>query len=364
MSAETDKAAGRNTLLILLSAAIVLSLYINLGKVLFGSRYFTLLADGAVGLLGGWVILTHLLSGKRFRPIELLTLGFMLLGLAMILHPNVPTWLAGVEGYRSLMFQMLGLLIGLRAVRDSKDFFLLIKVVAIAAFPILLYGIKQFFVLSSFDYALIASNTAGLDTWQLFGKVRSFGLFNGPFHLGLCSGVVFWLAIGLWLKGKREGWLAVAVIAVLACVASLTRSSVVALIGSIPLVLFFVYRRYRFKVAVVTISAAAVVAIGSFVLRSQWEELGRMMDSISSVESIAEDSRLTTRFEGYRRAAGVVVEHPMGIGMGAAGDAMSRYFEPYGKIHVTSHNMFLWVLLETGVLGLVLFLSVWYYLIR
>jgi O-antigen ligase len=43
---------------------------------------------------------------------------------------------------------------------------------------------------------------------------------------------------------------------------------------------------------------------------------------------------------------------------------MGRYFEPYGKMHVTSHNMFLWVLLETGIVGLVLFLSVGYQIIK
>jgi len=354
----------RNVLLILLSAALVLSLYINLGKVLLGSRYFTLLADAAVGALGGWVILSHLLSGKRFQMIELFAAAFMILGLLLILHPNVPTYLAGIEGYRSLMFQMVGLFVGLRAVRERTDFFFLLKVVSIAALPILLYAIKQFFVLSSLDYALIASNTAGLDTWQLFGKVRAFGLFNGPFHLGLCGGIVFWLAVALWLEGKRKGWLVVALVAALACVASLTRSSLIALIGSIPIVLFIVYRRFRFKVAVTTIAVAAIIGVSSFFLRTEWEELGRLMDSISSLESISEDSRLTTRFEGYQRAASVVIEHPLGIGMGAAGDAMAHYFEPYGKIHVTSHNLFLWVLLETGILGLALFLFVAYYLIK
>lgn len=361
---ETEPTSRKNVLLILLAAALVLSLYINLGKVLLGSRYFALLADAAVGALGGWVILSHLLSGKRFQMLELFAAAFLILGLILILHPNVPTYLAGIEGYRSLMFQMIGLFIGLRAVRERADFFFLLRVVAIAAFPILLYGIKQFFVLSSFDYALIASNTAGLDTWQLFGKVRAFGLFNGPFHLGLCGGIVFWLAVGLWLEGKRKGWLVVALVAALACVASLTRSSLIALVGSIPIVLFAVYRRFRFKVAVITIAVAVVIGVSSFVLRTEWEELDRLMDSISSLESIAEDSRLTTRFEGYQRAANVVMEHPLGIGMGAAGDAMSRYFEPYGKIHITSHNLFLWVLLETGIPGLVLFLFVAYYLVR
>lgn len=361
---EVKSVCSKNLLLILVSAALVLSLYINLGKVIFGSRYFTLLVDAVVALLGGWVILSHLLSGKRFLMIEICAAAFMFLGLVLILHPNVPTWLAGIEGYRSLMFQMTGLFIGLRVVQKRSDFFLLLGVISIAAFPILLYGIKQFFVLSSLDYALIASNTAGLDTWQLFGKVRAFGLFNGPFHLGLCAGIVFWLAMGLWLNGRKKGWLVIAAVAALACTASMTRSSLIALVGSIPLVLFLVYRRFRLKVAVTSIAVAAVVIISSFVFRAQWEELGRLTDSISSLESIAEDSRLTTRFEGYERAAEVVMKHPLGIGMGAAGDAMSHYFEPYGKTHVTSHNMFLWVLLETGIPGLALFLFVAYYLVK
>jgi len=363
-SSDSRIAARRDPLLILLTAAIVLALYINVGKVLFGSRYVTLLADAVVGGIGAWVLFTSLLAGKRFLAIELFTAGFMILGMLLILHPNVPSVVVGIEGYRSLMFQMTGLFIGIRVVRSKDDFYFLLKVVVIAATPILLYGIKQFFYLSDFDYALIASNTAALDTWQLFGKVRSFGLFNGPFHLGLCSGIIFWLSIGLWLRVRHKGWLIVAVITALACIASFTRSSLVALLGSIPIVLFIVYRKFRVRVAITTIALAVVVVLSSLFLRSEWEQLGRLMDSIASLESIAEDSRLTNRFEGYQRAVDLAVKHPLGLGMGAAGDAMAQHFEPYGKIHITSHNLFLWVLLETGVLGLVLFLIIAYYLTR
>ena len=364
LGTEERTAFQRNPLLILLSAAIVLALYINLGKVLFGSRYFTLLADAFVGGLGAWVLFTRLLSGKTFLAIELFTAGFMILGMLLILHPNVPSVVVGIEGYRSLMFQMIALFIGIRVVRSREDFFYLLKVITVAAVPIFLYGIKQFFYLSSFDYALIASNTAALDTWQLFGKVRSFGLFNGPFHLGLCAGIVFWLSAGVWVESRKKAWLLAALIAVLACIASLTRSSLIALIGSIPIVLYVVYRRFRMRVVIVTLALTAIIGISSVVLGSEWEQLGRLMDSISSLESIAEDSRLGTRFEGYQRSAGLVLEHPLGLGMGAAADAMAQHFEPHGKIHITSHNLFLWVVLETGLLGLVLFLFIAFYLVR
>jgi O-antigen ligase len=54
----------------------------------------------------------------------------------------------------------------------------------------------------------------------------------------------------------------------------------------------------------------------------------------------------------------VLKEHPLGTGMGSSGDAMESYFEPYGAIHVTSHNLLLRVALETGFPGLILFLLI------
>ncbi|MCP4685025.1 MAG: O-antigen ligase family protein [bacterium] len=347
-----------NRLLLYMAGLLVLALYINIGKVVTGSRYVTLIADAALFALAARVIVARLLNGRWMTALELLTAGFIVLGVIQIFNPNVPTIMAGIEGFRRLVFQMLGVFIGIAVVRNRDDLIFLYKVVAVASVPILLYAIKQFFFVSDFDTALIASNTADIGSWKIFGKLRAFGIFNGPFHLGLFAGFSFWLGLGLFVETRRKIALLLAGVALAAGLATLTRGSVIAILASCPVVLFYVFNRYRVRVAVIAVAAIVVASSSVALLRSSFEELDLFMESFSSLENVSEDNRLMTRFEGYERGLSVLKSHPLGTGMGSSGDAMKSYFEPYGAIHVTSHNLLLRIALETGFPGLVLFLFI------
>jgi O-antigen ligase len=233
-----------------------------------------------------------------------------------------------------------------------------VRLIAITSLPILVYAVRQFFVLSEVDYAIIESNTAAMNTWMLFGKVRAFGIFNGPFHLGLYSGIVFWIALGLYVETKRNFYIAVAAAAVLACLASLTRSSIIALSASFPIVLFYTFRRHWVRAIWITILAGLIAFVSIQVLRNKYEELDLLYETVLSFRRMAEDTRLVSRYEGYERSFAAVKSNPFGLGMGSAADAMEYYFEPHNKIHITSHNLFLRIVLETGWLGLLLFLAI------
>ncbi len=347
-----------NRLLLGLAAILVLALYINIGKIVTGTRFITLLADAAVFVLAARVIVARMLNGRWLTAIELLTSAFLILGVIQLFNPNVPTLLAGIEGFRRLMFQMLGLFIGISIIRNRDDLIFLYKVLAVASVPILLYAVKQFFFVSDFDMAMIASNTADIGSWKIFGKLRAFGIFNGPFHLGLFAGFMFWIGVGLFVETRRKLALLLAAAALAAGLASLTRGSIIAILASFPLVLLYVFNRYRSRVAVIAAVAIAIIAGSVVLLRSSFEEVDLFMESFSSIERVTEDNRLMTRFEGYERGLSVLKAHPLGTGMGSSGDAMESYFQPYGAIHVTSHNLLLRVALETGFPGLVLFLLI------
>ena len=345
-----------NRLLFWLAVVLVLALYINIGKVVTGNRYVMLLADAAVLALAARVVVAHLLNGRRMTVLELLTAGFIVLGAIQIFNPNVPTLMAGIEGSRRLIFQMLGVFIGIALVRNRDDLLFLYKVLAVASVPILLYAAKQFLFISDFDRALIDTNTASIVSWSIYGKVRAFGIFNGPFHLGLFAGFMFWIGVGLFIETRRKLALLLSAVAFAACLASLTRGSIIAILASFPVVMFFVFKRYRIRVAAIVVVVAVLGAASVALLRSNSEELDRAMESFASLENMLDDHRLMVRFEGYERALSVLSTHPLGTGMGSSGDAMESHFHPYGAIHVTSHNLLLRIALETGIPGLLLFL--------
>ncbi len=358
VTSQSSAPQHANWLLVIFSTLLVLALYINLAKVILGSRYFVLLADAAVLALSLWVVVARVLGTRPFTWVETLTSFLLMAGLLQLFNPNVPSFVAGAEGYRRIMFQMLAVFIGVAAVRKRGDVVFLGKVLAVASVPILLYSIKQFFSMSNLDYAIMESNTAAFDTWRIFGKVRAFAIFNGPFHLGIFSGFIFWIATAIYLETKKKLLIALALVAVLACLASLTRSSIIALFVSFPIALCYAYRRYRMRVIWATALVVAGTLLTAHFLRTNYKELDFLMESISSLQSIREDSRLGTRFEQYDEAFSTLKSHPFGTGMGSAGDAMEHYFEPYSRIHITSHNLFLRVALETGWLGLLLFLGI------
>ncbi len=342
----------------LLGLILAVSLYINVTKVTLGSRYYILILDAAVLGLALKTVVCGAMRDRALTKVEVLAGLFILMGLVQLFNPNVPSLVAGLEGFRRLVYQMLALFIGVGIVRNRGDVILVGKLVVVASVPILLYGVKQFYHLSELDYAIIESNTAALDTWLLFGKVRAFGTFNGPFHLGLFSGIAFWIAVALYLETGWKGYVPVAAVAVLACLASLTRSSVVALFLSFPLVLFYVFRRRWVRVAWLTVLSGILASAFVFAMRSRYEEIDLFYDTILNFQRFAQDNRLNSRYEGYERGVAVAGSNPLGLGMGSSADAMEHYFQPENKVHITSHNLLLRVVLETGWLGLALFLGI------
>ncbi len=333
-------------------------LYVNITKVVAGTKLFLFTTDLAVAGICA-VACLHWLSGRnRTGAVELLVLAFGLVGAIELFHPNVPSMAVGLESYRRLVFQMLGLIVGLLAVRDRRDIQFLWKVLAICSVPILLYAIKQFFVISDFDRAMIENTAANMDTWQLFGKIRSFGLFSGPFHLGLFAGIIFWIAVALRSQSGKWYYSALATLAVTAAIASLTRSSVIALVGSVPVVLFLVMRGARLRVAAVTLTSVVVLLATFYLLRSSSDSFASIVEGYSVLESLQEDGRLQGRFEDYRHGARMFAEYPLGAGMGSASDAMGSQFSSANKQHLTSHNLLLWVGIETGAVGLLLFVGI------
>jgi O-antigen ligase len=221
----------------------------------------------------------------------------------------------------------------------------------------LLYAVKQFFVISDFDQAMIDSTAADIDTWKLLGKIRAFGLFSGPFHLGIFAAIIFWIAVAMRMQTRQRRYTILATIAVAACIASLTRASLVALIVSIPVVLFLIMRHERKKVLLTTAVVLAVAISGFHIAKATSSTVASVVEGYSVLESLQDDGRLQGRFDDYTHAIRMFSDNPLGAGMGSASDALGSHFTASGGEHLTSHNLLLWVGIETGIIGLLLFLG-------
>lgn len=357
VSKQSDYTVARfDPLFIALCVLIVLSLYINLFKVVVGTRYVLLLTDViALGLVGA-AVLRRLMHLTEMKWMELSVAFLVFMGLIGVAYPNVPDVATGAEGFRRVYLHMPALLVGVTTLRSRRQLLLLGQVVLVASIPIMLYGIKQFFWISGFDERFMAAHAADVSTGHIFGKVRAFSIFSGPFHLGIFTGFVFWIALAFYTETRRKWYLAALSLAVLACLATLTRSGLLAIVGSTPIVLLYVFKKSRLKTAIV-LASFMLLGVGAFFgLRAGFENIDNLATSISDLETITEDSRLQTRYDGYSEAMMTLRTNLFGLGTGSAADAMGDRFEPANSTHITSHNILLRVAIELGWVGLSIFI--------
>src|SRR3989442_9069398 len=153
------------TYLALLSLAFLAALYSTGLKYLLHNRYALLLPDIA------FTSLLLLLAGREVldrRPIRRDNVPFLIsicaylgIGVLQIANPNVPSFLAGLEGFRKTCLYISPALIGLYLGWSPRTATRFIRILAIAAVPLCLYGIKQVFSPSAFDLQIPEQNTAG-----------------------------------------------------------------------------------------------------------------------------------------------------------------------------------------------------------
>lgn len=347
-----------------LTILVAFAIYGNLLRLSAGSRYILLFGDCGLALLAGYLVAARLLAGKFPLLVEALVACLMSIGLLAILHPNIPNLTVGLEGFRQTLFQMLAVFVGTALLNTRTRLIGFLKTVSILSIPVLLWAIRQFFIISPIDFAIIDSNTAGLATWQIFGKYRAFGFFSGPFHMGLFAGFIFWIGLAFYGESRRKEWLALALVSAMACLATLTRSSLMALFAGVPLVMIYIFGEYRFRIIVISTALLTILLSSVFLIATNVDPVDSLVQSVSSLEEMSDDSRFEGRLDGYREGIRCVYENPFGIGMGSAADAIGYQFEGTGHKHITSHNILLRMALETGWIGLCLFLAILWQLVR
>ena len=83
----------------------------------------------------------------------------------------------------------------------------------------------------------------------------------------------------------------------------------------------------------------------------------------NSLFNIGEDTRFTGRITRWMLAINFIKKHLLiGYGVGAAADTMEMYH--ISKVFVTSHNMFLKIWMELGLLGLFFYISVFFNVLK
>ena len=356
----------------ILRVYIFIVLYSSLLKLVLG-RWGTIVSDIATVCVLIMSLKNHGKYGirlnKTIRNIFILVVIVQLLSIAEIFNPNIQNTLYSVIEYRKSYFQVLSLLAAYWIYKKSNDDMLgTFQYIGNISAPIIFYGIKQYFLWGDIDSKLVDMTDANFYTMYYGGHMRSVSIFSGPFHYGMFCAFMFAIYVFLFsecrIKSHRRLYLVLAIFSVAGSVCSITRTSLVCIIICLG-IWFLLYLQkkkntsavvVKFLTAITLIMIATVIVTGVVGLpfANNDSSLGRML---SSLGNLGEDNRFMSRTSTWTEGIQYVIKSPIfGYGMGAAADTMSSY--NISNIYLTSHSMYIKMFMEIGVIGGIIYLSI------
>lgn len=343
-----------NTAFILTS----LLLYVNVLKPFGGYKIISSGLDAFVAIM---IIKFLVFRGlKKTNALWLfLVTGFLFLSFLEMFNPNIPSLAAGLQGLRKTSFAFMLFYVGVLSFKDTKEVRKFLARITLASIPLLLYGIKQYLFISEFDKLFLYSNDADIWTGTLFGKTRATSVFAGSFHFGMFGAIVAVTSLYLMDTAKKKGhklfYFASIIIAMAGCYTSLTRTNLIALVAGV-LVYMIMKMRVRNIMILLPLVAVSMWGIVSYVISNTQQLLysnNELLRMIGTIANISNDTRFLGRTHGWETVLLLMKEQPiLAYGTGSAGDTLQNVYD--FQYHVTSHNFFLKILMETGYIGLLL----------
>ncbi len=197
---------------------------------------------------------------------------------------------------------------------------------------------------------------------------RSAGPIGDPNFYGLILAAIVPLAL-MRLRDERQGLLRLAAgLSVLLLVAGLvltySRGDILTL--GVALLAFAVLTRVRVRHMAIALAVAVPIAV-TFVPGSYWQRLSYLTATLSQSPGAVSDASLNKRAAAGEVALAIFGDHPF-LGVGA--DNYSAVYFPYARqLNVPdaasySHDIYLQVAAETGLLGLVPYLAALFLALR
>jgi len=347
----------RNAQAWILPILITLASFNGLIKAVSGVRYFPLVIDAAlISLLLGNLATRMIRDHLRIGILDVLAAIFILIAILEIFHPNIPSFQAGLEGFRKFAFMIIGFFVGryLVTIDSLKG---LIRSLIMGSFIISLYGIKQYILPSAMDYRLIELSTASPITYLMGGHIRAFSTLAGPFHLGIYLVCTLLLLLSICqCYPNRCLWVAVLSTPMLvALIMTVTKSNWAGLLAG-GLTLILLTSKQPFKTAwrlfyfglVILIAGSSLLWISAAIPGLQTVYAG-----LQALRNPLDAPTFKLRLDLWNeRVIPLVLDSPwFGYGTGSAGEGLAFLFENTSSVFISAHSLYLKILMEMGLLG-------------
>ncbi len=352
----------RNTAVVVMLVLLPLTAIL---KAFTGIRFAPLVFD--LGLLLACVL--HLgeglLRGKlRMGAADLLLLFLWGLALLQMFNPNVPSMQAGIEGFRKFIFMSIAFYIS-RHLFHMPDFRQFSKGMILFSIPVTLYGIKQFLVMWPIDYRMIELSTSSPITFLMGGWIRPFSTMSGPFQLGLYLVVMLPLLLVLLTRAKPRPWLRISLFLLLGLqIALLIMTRTKGnwggfLVGVIVLVLLQSHNPLRAALRLAGLTVIGGMVLGLLLTVASGGTLAVLNDAITAVTNPLEAPTFVFRMQLWTEEIIPALREQwlLGYGTSSAGEGLQNLYEGTASQFFYSHNLYIKVLLEMGLIGFLAFLT-------
>jgi putative inorganic carbon (HCO3(-)) transporter len=345
--------------------------------------FFILLIPGLIaGLFSRFAALLVYIGFAMFRPQEWVFTDITWLRLSLVsgLILVVPSLLTGVFpnlthpiSIGSVLFLVSALVGQFNAVRPDigwhwLDYMARLILVCLLAVTILNTRKRLLIAVGVFATALglhaskvgvMILLTGGFRLLEGFGG--SFG-DNNEYALGVIMVLPFLVATaqnfdairGQWPSGLRWAWWASVPLSILTIIATYSRGGAVALVAAA--LVFLALQRRKF-IGILLLGALAILAV-TFA-----DSLPGYRDRLETVQTDTEESSAMGRLHYWRTALAISKDYPLGIGLRNFEQMYDQYDSSGGAHghHRAVHNSHLQVLVELGVPGLLVWISLFGY---
>ena len=327
-------------------------------KAFTGVRYGPIMLDLALlCVLTG--LYAHLLVPRRkfyISGMELAVIAFMILAALHVFNPLGPPLKVALAGYRILAWQLVGFLIA-RKLRLTRV--LIRKVVVmllITASVVALYGIKQSFFYTQYDNQIVLSTSGASSSYTSLGHRRAFSTMSSPAHLGyfMCAAILLAASI-LSLRRYRTILSFSLLLMSFALLLTIIRTAWIGVLcGLVLLGLLRAAETKRIfpalRYATLTILSFLLIL---FCLTSYFPD-SAITKRLFSIAAPTEQRHFKMRVDSwYETIIPAIIANPFGYGTGSDTTSSEAIFY--------SHNGYLYVAIELGLLGLILAIGILVY---
>lgn len=366
-------AAARRLHLTLLPVTLVLPLAGYL-TILWPEHGFSLVFDLAV--LGpflllllcklGWPDQVRLLD-RGWWPVW----GFLLVALMQALNPEGVSWLVNLQGFRRNVLPMLLFFVVVNVDLSRRNLLHRMAWVSLAAAVVVAaWGLKQRFLGLDAAEQLYAASVGTLWLGGTGTDLRIFSTLRVPWAFAAYIAGMGLIAMSLALGART--WLGQVVASGMAVLFGVTvaftlmRGVMVGYLTGVALLVATGFggrgrgamlRRLVLVVGLAAIGVGAALAVASVLGESDNVVVQRFLTLVTPLS----DEAVLDRFFAWKGAWDIILDHPLGLGLGTTSGISARYEDLLATAPIHTDNLYVAAFVETGWLGgaMLLILTVW-----